>query len=366
MILLKNIIRHLEQIAPVSYQESYDNAGLLVGDTEMKISQILISLDCTEEVVEEAIQKKCQLIIAHHPIIFKGLKKITGKNYVERTILKAIKNDIAIYAIHTNLDHVHVGVNRKIGEQLGLQNLRILAPKEDTLCKLVTFVPMENTQNVLDALSDAGAGNIGNYKKCSFQLEGEGTFLPNELANPHIGKKGEIEKVKESRIEVILPKYIKYQVINALKKAHPYEEVAYYLTDLQNINQEVGAGMIGELPKEMEVMEFFNHLKSRMKVSCIRHTKLVKNKISTVAFCGGAGSFLLSNAKRERADIYITGDFKYHEFFDAENQIIIADIGHYESEQFTKELLRDFVIQLSENLTIVLCETNTNPVQYYF
>ncbi|GAB4346510.1 MAG: Nif3-like dinuclear metal center hexameric protein [Flammeovirgaceae bacterium] len=366
MVLLKNIIRHLEQIAPISYQESYDNAGLLMGDLDSKISRVLISLDCTEEVVEEAIQKKCQLIVAHHPIIFKGLKKITGKNYVERTILKAIKNDIALYAIHTNLDHVHTGVNRKIGEQLGLKNLKILAPKEDSLCKLVTFVPLENVQNVLDALSEAGAGNIGNYKKCSFQVEGIGTFLPSENANPHIGEKGKIENVRESRVEVILPKHIKYQVLNALKNAHPYEEVAYYLTDLQNINQEVGAGMVGDLPQEMETTEFLKFLKERMKTSCIRHTRLLRHTISRVALCGGAGSFLLPNAKRESADIFITGDFKYHEFFDAENQIIIADIGHYESEQFTKELLKEFISQVADNLNIFLCEVNTNPIQYYF
>jgi dinuclear metal center YbgI/SA1388 family protein len=365
-IKLREIIQYLEQIAPPAYQESYDNSGLLVGNPAMTVTGILCSLDCVESVIDEAIAKNCNVVVAHHPIIFGGLKRLTGKNYVERTVIKAIKNDIAIYAIHTNLDHVLNGVNAKIAEKIGLQNLRILAPKKQLLKKLTTFVPTSDTEKLLNALSAAGAGNIGNYTNCSFMVQGEGTFQPNEKANPHIGKANSLEKVQENRIEVIFPSYLEGQVLNAMRKNHPYEEVAYYVHSLENENQEVGAGMLGELQECVYPQEFLQHLKQAMQLKVIKHTQLFDKPIKRVAVCGGSGSFLLKNAVSAQADVYITADYKYHEFFDAEDKITIIDIGHYESEVFTKDLLAAFLQQKFSDLPIQIASTNTNPVSYFF
>ncbi len=361
---IKDITNYLEQLAPLSYQESYDNSGLLVGSRDLEISGVSITLDVTEEVIDEAIKNGDNLIIAHHPLIFKGLKSLTGKHWVEKCVLKAIKNDIAIYAIHTNLDHVHTGVNAKISEKLGLTKLEVLSPKKDTLSKLVTFVPTANKQTILEAMYAAGAGQIGNYDHCSFQTSGIGTFRPGDQANPHIGKNNEDESVEETRIEVIFPSHDSGKVIAALTDSHPYEEVAYYLTSLNNDNQEVGAGMIGELPESIPAMEFLQLLKDKMNTECVRHTELCKSEIKKVAVCGGAGSFLLTKAKNKRADVFISGDFKYHDFFEAENKIIIADIGHYESEQFTKDLLYDILSKKFTNIAFRLSEVLTNPINY--
>lgn len=361
---IQEVIRFLETKAPRSYQESYDNAGLLTGDAQQEIKGILYTLDATEEVIEEAISKQCNFIIAHHPVIFKGLKSITGKNHVERAVIKAIKNDIAIYATHTNLDNVHDGVNYKIGQKLGLEQLAILKNKPHSLNKLTTFVPQEDAEKVLNALSDAGAGNIGNYKNCSFTLDGQGTFQPNEFASPHIGTQNQLEKVDEKRIEVIFPAYVVNEVMKALNEAHPYEEVAYYLHNLENDNQEAGSGMTGKLPEPMSAESFLRHIKSSMEVHCIRHTKPLDRQIKKVAVCGGAGSFLLGDAIRSGADAFITSDFKYHEFFDADGEIMIADIGHYESEQYTRELLREWVQEQYPQIKGNISQINTNPIQY--
>ena len=361
---IKDITRHLEAFAPPLYQESYDNSGLLTGQPGSELTGVLITLDVTEPVIEEAIRKKCNLVVAHHPIIFKGLKSLTGKNYVERTILAAIRNDIAIYAIHTNLDNVHLGVNKKICDKIGLVETSILSPKKDTLLKLVTFVPKKDESALLSSLYEAGAGNIGNYSDCSFVLPGTGSFRPNDQADPHIGEQNTLEYVQEQRIEVILPTHLKNRVLQALRDTHPYEEVAYYLTALENTNQELGPGMIGNLPGAMGPMEFLEHLKERMSLNCIRYTAPISRKIKKVAVCGGSGSFLLSKALSKQADAFVSADFKYHEFFDAEGEIMIADIGHYESEIYTKELLYETIKQKFPKFAVNLAETVTNPISY--
>lgn len=354
----------MESFAPTAYQEDYDNSGLILGDKNSAIDGALITLDCTEEVVEEAIKKHCNLIIAHHPIVFRGLKKLTGSNYIERTILKAIKNDIAIYAIHTNLDNISTGVNKKIADKLGLIKPKILRPKNNTLNKLTTFIPKENTEKVMEQLHEAGAGMIGDYKNCSFRIEGTGTFLPVGDAKPTIGEIEKLEKVTEDRIELIFPSYLKSRILNTLFKAHPYEEVAYYLHELINANNEVGSGMIGILPKPMNSAAFIKYIKDRLSALMLRHTVLIKDEIRKVALCGGSGSFLLRDAIALGADIFISGDFKYHEFFDAEDKIIIADIGHYESEQFTKELIYEILSEKFANIALHFTEVNTNPIHY--
>ena len=363
---IKDVTNHLEQLAPLSYQEGYDNAGLLTGNPNDEVRAVLIALDCTEEVVDDAISKGCNLIVAHHPIIFKGLKSLTGKNYVERTIIKAIQNNIAIYASHTNLDSVVNGVNTKIATKLGLQKQRILVNKPQTLMQLVTFVPSDNTEEVLAALHEAGAGNIGEYSNCSFQVQGTGRFLPSENANPKVGERGKPEQVQENRIEVIFPAYLQGKVLSALKAAHPYEEVAHYLYNLENQNQEVGIGVIGELEQELSEADFLAYLKEKMELQGLRYTSVGNKNIKRVAVCGGSGSFLIKDALRQGADALVTGDVKYHEFFDAEGRMMIADIGHYESEVFTKEIFYDTISKKFTNFAVYLTNVNTNPVRYTF
>lgn len=364
MASVKDVVRHLETFAPPAYQEDYDNSGLLAGEPDEAVSSVLVTLDCTEAVVDEAIASGANMIVAHHPIVFRPLKRLTGRNHVERTIMKAIRNRVAIYAIHTNLDNVHRGVNHKIASRLGLEQLSILQPKKNTLSKLVTFVPVTHTENVVNAMHEAGAGNIGNYTHCSFRVAGTGAFLPGDDANPAVGVKGKLEKVNEDRVEVIFPAHLQQALLAALKKAHPYEEVAYYVTALENENQEVGSGIIGELPAPEEPIEFLKRLKSCMDTRCVRHTALVERKIKRVAVCGGAGSFLLPDAIRKGADAFVTADFKYHEFFGAEGRLVVADIGHYESEQFTKELLAEVLREKFTTFAINFSRTNTNPISY--
>lgn len=365
MSSIKDITTYLEQLAPLAYQESYDNAGLIVGFPQTKVTGVLVTLDCTEEIIQEAIKRDCNLIVAHHPIVFKGLKRFNGKNYVERAVMLAIKNDIAIYATHTNLDSVKGGVNYQIAQRLGLENIKILSPKKQTLKKLVTFVPIENTELLLSALHSAGAGQIGEYKNCSFSVSGNGRFTPNENANPYIGTLGKAEEVLENRIEVIFNAHQESQIIRALKQAHPYEEVAYYISTLENENQEVGSGVLAELSESMSEIDFFHLLKERMNLKVFRHTPLLGKEIKKVALCGGAGGFLLKDAIQQGAEVFITADYKYHEFFDAENQIIICDIGHYESEVYTKDLIVRYLSEKFSNFAVLKSQVNTNPVQYF-
>ncbi|MEN2282745.1 Nif3-like dinuclear metal center hexameric protein [Algoriphagus sp. SE2] len=358
------LISRLESFAPPSYQESYDNATLITGDRSTVLTGVLCSLDCTEAVVEEAISLGANLIVAHHPIVFRGLKSFTGKNYVERTVIKAIKNDIAIFAIHTNLDHVSNGVNKRISDRLGLVNTKILQPKKQILSKLEFFVPPSGKDKVLKAIHTAGAGKIGEYSECSFQTKGTGSFTPSQNANPAIGEKGKAESLEEIKIEVLVPNHQIGKILGELKTNHPYEEVAYYLTNIENENQEVGAGMIGELSEPLEETDFLDYMKKKMELQVIKHTTLLKKKIKKVAVCGGAGIFLLPDAKRAHADIFITSDVKYHEFFDAENRLILCDIGHYESEIFTKELLGELLSQNFPNIALYLTKVVTNPTSY--
>lgn len=364
-MIIKHITQYLESIAPLAYQESYDNSGLLTGHPDWETHAALITLDCTEAVVDEAIAKKCNLIIAHHPIIFKGLKKLTGSNYVERTVIKAIENKIAIYAIHTNLDNAWQGVNQQIAQKLELKNTSILQPIKNQLAKIVTFVPENKTGDVLNALHKAGAGNIGNYSDCSFKVNGIGTFKPNELANPSIGQANQQEWVQEDRIELIFPVHTEKTVIQALHQAHPYEVPAYYIHYLENENQEVGAGMVGELSQALSGIEFLKYLKEKMNLQTIRHTALLQKPIKKVAVCGGSGSFLLKKAISAGADAFISADFKYHEFFDAENKLLIADIGHYESEVYTKDWISALLTKKFPTFAVNFSGINTNPISYY-
>jgi len=336
---IRDIIRELEKKAPLSLQESYDNAGLLTGNADWECRGVLCTLDATEAVILEARERGCNLVVAHHPIIFGGLKKLNGKNYVERTVISAIKNDIAMYAIHTNLDNVLDGVNDRIADRLGLTNRRILSPKAGQLMKLYTFVPHAQANQVREALFAAGAGHIGEYSETSFNSEGTGTFKGSENTNPFAGQPGKRHEEKEVKIEVILPAYLQPSVVKALWEAHPYEEVAYDLVSLSNDNQLVGSGLLGELPEALDETGFLHMLKTSFELKMVKHTPLLGKKIKKVAVCGGSGSFLSGKALAAGADVYVTSDIKYHEFFDANDRILLADIGHWESEQFTTDLL---------------------------
>ncbi len=361
---IKEITKVLEEYAPLSIQESYDNAGLLTGNFETEVSGILLTLDTTEEVVEEAIEKGANLIISHHPIIFSGLKRITGANYIERTILKAIKNDIAIYASHTNMDNATNGVNSILCEKLALKNCKPLQPLGGILKKIVTFVPHENAEKLREALFAAGAGNIGNYDKCSYNTSGIGSFRAGENTNAFVGEKNILHFENETKIETIFYSHNKNLIIKALKENHPYEEPAYDIYSLDNFVENMGSGMIGELENEQDETEFLNFVKTTFKAERIKHTKLSGKKIKRVALCGGSGNFLLKTAINQNADIFISADFKYHDFFDADNKIVIADVGHFETEQFTKELFYSIVTKKFNNFACFFSQINTNPIKY--
>jgi dinuclear metal center YbgI/SA1388 family protein len=362
---LHELTSFLESIAPLAYQEDYDNSGLIVGNGNQEITQGLISLDCTEAVVDEAIANSCQIIISHHPIVFKGLKKFNGKTYVERVVEKAIRHNIALYAIHTNLDNVMDGVNARICQTLGLKNLRTLSAKSGLLKKLVTYAPVANAATVRDALFKVGAGQIGNYGNCSFNADGTGTFKAGKNTNPYVGEQEQQHHEPETRIETIYPAHLESKILMALFLNHPYEEVAYDLYTLTNQHQQVGSGMIAELDMPVTEQDFLSHIKGRMQATVIRHTELRDKPVKKVAVCGGSGGFLLKQAIAAGADFFITADYKYHEFFDAEGKIVIADIGHFESEQFTQHLLYEIIREKFSNFAIRLTEINTNPIKYF-
>jgi dinuclear metal center YbgI/SA1388 family protein len=362
---VSELSNYLESIAPLAYQESYDNSGLIVGDKDMPVKKVLISLDCTEDVVDEAIEIGANVIVSHHPIVFSGLKKFNGKNYVERVVMKAIKNDIALYAIHTNLDNVSHGVNLKITEKLGLRNAKVLDPKRSLLSKLITFAPHEHAGRIRDHIFAAGAGHIGNYSECSFNAEGYGTFKGNDNSNAFVGEKNITHTEPETRIEVMFPSRLESTIINALKDVHPYEEVAYYVVNLNNEHQEVGSGMIAEFEEAISEIDFLKLLTETFNVPVVRHTALMNKSIKKVAVCGGSGSFLLNSAQKHGADAFVTADYKYHQFFDAEGKILICDVGHYESEQFTMELLLEKIQKKFPTFAVCLTKCNTNSVHYF-
>lgn len=361
---IKEIISALERFAPLPLQDGFDNAGLQVGLTDAEATGALLCLDVTEAVVDEAIALGFNLIVAHHPLIFKGYKSITGRDYVERCILKAIRNDVVIYAAHTNLDNAPQGVNAKIAEKIGLKNLRVLEPKEESLLKLVTFVPQPHAEAVRNALFDAGCGCIGDYDSCSYNVEGEGTFRAQEGTHPFCGEVGKLHREPEVRIETVLPAFRRSAAVKALLKAHPYEEPAFDLYPLKNAWTQVGAGMVGELEEPETELEFLKRIKKTFEVGCLKHTRLSGRLIQRVALCGGAGAFLLPRAVGAGADVFLTGEVKYHDYFSYEQDILVAEIGHYESEQYTKEIFYSIIQEMFPALAVQMTRVNTNPIKY--
>jgi dinuclear metal center YbgI/SA1388 family protein len=361
---IKEILLVLEEMAPLAYAEDFDNVGLLVGDLEAAVTGILVCHDALENVIEEAIAKNCNLVVCFHPILFSGLKKITGKNYVERAIIKAIKNDIAIYAVHTALDNHPEGVNKIFCDALGLIKTKILIPKQNFIRKLVTYTVLENAEQVRNALFDAGAGSIGNYDNCSFNSQGTFTYQGNKNSNPVVGEREKLTIGNETKIEVLFDTYLENTILKALFKNHLYEEVAYEIYDLQNTNQNIGLGMIGELETPMSEKDFLLFVKDRMQSNGIRHSNFLGKQIKKIAVLGGSGSYAIKNAIAAGADAFLTADLKYHQFYEAENRLLLADIGHFESERYTKEYIVDYLRKKILNFAIILSEENTNPVKY--
>ena len=363
-MIIQHITDFLEHRFPLSLQESYDNCGLTYGHKKTALKGVLISLDVTEKIVEEAISKNCNLIISHHPVIFKGLKKINGSNMSERVIELCIRHEIALYAIHTNLDNHQEGVNKRIADKIGLVNTHILLPKKGTLVKLSVFVPEESTHTLSQAMFEAGAGSIGNYTECSFQSKGQGTYKPNKNAKPSKGNINQNSIENEMKLEFLVPLDRIGGVLHAMKTKHPYEEVAHDIVPLLNEQQDMGAGMIGTLKNPISTETYLKTIKKTFEAGVIKHTSIIHNEIKTVAVCGGTGSFLIEQARRKKADIFISSDIKYHEFFDANEELVIVDIGHYESEQFTINLIYENLKEKFSNFALHLTEVNTNPVKY--
>ena len=365
IMTVKDILNCITEVAPLQWQESYDNAGLQVGDLNAEAHKALICLDITEEVVDEAIAKNCNVIVSHHPLIFKGLKHLTPQTYIERAVMKAIKHDIAMISMHTNLDNSYLGVSRVLAERLGLKNLRILQPLEGHLKKLVVYVPVSAAEAVRSAMFEAGAGCIGNYDSCSFNAHGQGSFRAGEAAHPYVGEVGKVHFEDEVRIETVVPKHILNQVVAAILKVHPYEEVAYDVFALENEFQQAGAGMVGEFESPMEETDFLQLVAETIDSPCLRHSALTGRKIKKVALCGGSGSPFMGDALRQKADAYLTADIKYHDFFIPENAMLLIDGGHFETEQFTKELIRGLIQKKFPIFAAEIAETNTNAVRYF-
>ncbi|MBS1729795.1 MAG: Nif3-like dinuclear metal center hexameric protein [Bacteroidetes bacterium] len=361
---IAEVIQLLEKETPLYLQEKYDNAGLIIGNKNTPCTGILCTLDATEEVIAEAIEMGCNLIVAHHPILFNALKKITGNDYVERAIILAIKNDISLYAIHTNLDHKLDGVNAKIAEKLELKDLRVLTPKSGLLQKLYTYVPLSHKEKILEALFAAGGGLISDYSECSFSAEGKGTFKAGENSKPFLGEIGKRAEVDEAKVEIIFPSWLQQTMIDTLKKSHPYEEVAYEVIRLENTSNQWGAGILGLLPEPMDEQHLLQKIKDLLGLRMIKHTKFLQKSIHKVALCGGAGSFLIKDAIAAGADFFLTSDIKYHEFFDADGKIVVADAGHWETEQFTIDLLFEFLQKKFPNFAVLKTKVRTNPVFY--
>ena len=355
----------IEKYAAPELQEEYDNAGLITGSSDWECTGVLCTLDVTVEILKEAKENNCNLVIAHHPIIFRGLQRINGNTYVEQVIIEAIKNDTAIYAAHTNLDNIVLGVNGMIAKKLGLKNITILQPKHKTLRRLITFAPIDKAEQVRNAVFAAGAGHIGKYGECSFNSNGTGTFKAGEDADPYVGKIGERHHENETKIEIVYPFYLENQVVKALTENHPYEEVAYDIFTMDNVHFGIGAGIIGELHETKDEKDFLKFVKETFGTNGLRHTQLLGKPIQKVAVCGGAGSFLIKKATQMGADLYITADIKYHEFFDAQGKLVVADIGHYESEQFTVELIHDLLVEKFPTFAVLKTRVNTNPVKYF-
>ncbi len=363
-MIVSQIVDYLEDLFPPSIQEEYDNCGLLIGNKLDNVDAALVCLEITPDVIEEAKKSGCQMIISHHPLIFNGLKRLTGQNDTQRMVEDAIISRLNIYALHTNLDNSAQGLNQDLCRRLGVVNPTVLQPKSSMLRKLVTFCPISHAERVRQSLFDAGAGKIGNYDSCSFTSDGTGTFRPLDEANPFVGVRGELHSEPEVKIEAIYPSYLELGILKSLFAAHPYEEVAYDILLLGNVAPYAGSGMIGTLEQPTIARQFLQMIKEKLSIHCLRYSGNDSRMIKKVALCGGAGNFLIPDALKAGADLFLTGDLKYHDFFVGEQHMVLADIGHYESEQYSINLIIDCLNRKFPTFAALKTNVITNPILY--
>ena len=362
---LGEFTRWLEELIPPAFQEQYDNSGLQVGDPDASINSVLLTVDVTSEVIAEAREHGCNLIISHHPLIFTPLKRIAGGSETELCVASAVRGGIAIYSAHTSFDNVSWGVSHILAEKIGLTKIRVLAPLKGKLSKLIAFVPVSHAARVREALFAAGAGHIGNYDRCSFNVPGDGTYRAGEGADPYAGQVGEDHSEPEIRIEAVMPSHLSSSCVRALLAAHPYEDVAYDIIALENEYHGAGAGAIGTLPATLTGIMLLERLKEVTGIPVIRYSGDTARTVKTIAVCGGSGSDLISVAARAGADAFVTGDIKYHAFAQAPHDMIVADIGHYESEKFSLELLHNLIKKKFPKFALRFSGIKTNPVNYH-
>ncbi len=368
-MIVNDVIKYLEGWAPKETAWQKDNTGLQIGATESKIKNIFLCLELTEIALSEAVEKNCNFIITHHPFIFQPLKKIDITNDKNSKLIeKIIKNDITLYSFHTNLDFTKNGVSFALAKKLDLKNISFLENQESNQFKLVVFVPGNNLNEVLDAIFNSGGGKIGEYEKCSFQVPGKGTFEGSENSNPAIGKAQNFEKVDEIRLEILIDSWNLKKVISAMIEAHPYEEPAFDVYPLQNKNVNFGFGAIGNLENSLSENDFLNFVKEKLNLINLRFVKGKSGSIKKVAVCGGSGSDLLKQAILQKADAFITADVKYHTFHDAEDEILLIDAGHYETEILVfdevKTKLEKLILKYNSDSEIFVFSQSTNPVRY--
>lgn len=364
MPLLKEIANCFEAMAPLSHQESYDNSGIQLGEPDKQIDSALVTLDLNEQVAEEAIRLGVDLIVTHHPLIFKPLKQISGATPTERMVIGCLRHDIAVYACHTNLDASPQGVSHYLARKLGITNGTLLEPRQGLFTKLVVYIPAHAFPKVREALFQAGAGTMGDYEQCGFSAHGLGSFLPGKETHPYVGTPEQFHEEPEVRFETLFPSRLKKRVVEALMASHPYEEPAFDLFPLLNASNDAGFGWVGNLPEPLSAGHFLEKLKEKLACGALRYSTPPSRPIQKVAICGGSGSDLLGLAIAAGADAFVTADLKYHAFQAAEGALLLVDAGHYETEQFTKELFYDVLTKKFNNFAVHISKVKTNPINY--
>ncbi len=359
---LNDLIKKIEKKYPLNLAYDWDNVGLIVGDFDSDIKRILVTLEANENVIDEAISKDIDLIVTHHPFLFRKINKVNTRDLKGRLIHKLIKNDISLYSMHTNFDIAFDGLNDYFMEIMGFENTKILdVTKSETLYKVAVYVPKSHENIVREALGNSGAGYIGNYSNCTFNISGIGTFKPEENTNQFIGEIGEIEKVDEIKIETIVPQGILQKVIDKMIKSHPYEEVAYDIYKLENKGKSIGLGRYASLERESDLQALCDKIKLKLNMNHIRVVGDLNKKIKKVAVVTGAGSDMVSLAKSKNCDVIITGDVKYHEAQDALDMgMAIVDCGHFDTEDIFKDVMKRFLDTIGDIETI-RTEVNLNP-----
>ena len=363
---IKDVTTFLEQKFPLYLQEDFDNCGVQCGDVRQEISGAMVCFEMSEQVIDEAIDKGCNLVISHHPLMLKrGICKIVPTDRVGAMICKALAHNMVLYSMHTNIDSGEGGGNDAFAEKLRLRNVKVLEPHKGMYRKLVVFVPKENAETLKSALFAVGCGVQGNYDSCGYTLHGQGQFRPLEGANPHIGEENHLEHVDEERVEMIYPTGLQRAVVQAIYDNHPYEEPAFDLLPLENESRTIGLGRIGELPKELPVSDFLGYLKDNLGFIHCRYCGDETKMIRKVAVCGGGGSSFIDLAIASGADAYVSGDFKYHDFFKSYQKTLLVDIGHYEGEFFIKNIIFNLLNEKFSTFATLISKMESLEVKFF-